>query len=356
MLKTHKQNLVPESDFHNREERVKAQQSESEGKTTTSSKLQGEKEGSLEASREEKQGKSSKSRHPIAEESTTSKMVSKTKSGSGSPSDSNNSREQLSGSGRDANNKGASSQKDKEREKERGGKIDMKDKSKERASSEEKKEKAAAGKEQSDPPLKDGSPSELEVSSLAAAKAGKSPVIHNGPMGRGGSSSPARAGQRRQHSGEAASPDPAAERGVCKCGCGMYIGDSCILVVVCCLYVCDRKLLEPRVRRLSTTLHADAKRRKLDENEKVGLLYEVCTHSGDILCLWLVCIIITSSHLPLLFQPKLEDSQADSDPEMDQTSSEKKDKTRKRVSAFCTHAAVSYLHYIAMTMFTGMVF
>lgn len=235
MLKTHKLNLVPESDFHNREERVKAQQSESESKTISSSKLQGEKEGSLDATKEEKQGKSSKSKHPIAEESTTSKAALKTKSASDESrpsSDSINSREQLYGSGRDASNKGASSQKDKEREKERGSKIDVKDKSKERANSEEKKEKkAAVGKEQRDPPLKDGSPSELEVSSLAAAKAGKSPVIHNGPMGSGGSSSPARAGQRRQHSGEAASPDLGDERGVCRGGWALCCrcGQECMI-------------------------------------------------------------------------------------------------------------------------------
>ena len=72
MLKTHKPNLVPESEFHNREERVKAQQSESENKVSISSKPQErEKEGSVEATKEDKQGKSAKTKQPATEESTS---------------------------------------------------------------------------------------------------------------------------------------------------------------------------------------------------------------------------------------------------------------------------------------------
>ena len=218
MLKNHKQNLVAEVEFHNREERLKSQ-SENEGKAAAKSQ---EKEGSIqEVGREIKQEKASKVKSTEEAKAISSKGKSEEKK---LPPSSSREATTVSSKGGEPPTKGAA-------QKEEGGKAEAKSSSaakepKEKSSSEKEKEreknraeKKGEGKEgsaEAQPSLTAaGIPAELEISSTAkaaaAAKGGRSPLVRNGPVG--GTPSPARAGQRRQHSGESGSPDSTSEKG-----------------------------------------------------------------------------------------------------------------------------------------------
>ena len=221
MLKNHKQNLVAEVEFHNREERLKSQ-SENEGKVATrGQEKEGGGSGGQEAGRELKQEKTSKAKSGEEAKAVSSKGKSEE---SKLPSSSSRESPSLSSKGRESSAKGATPKE------ESGGKAEGKRSSggkeketKEKGSSEkrDRAEKKGDGKEVSPEarpsPTAAGPPAEPEVSStakaaaLAAAKGGRSPSVRNGPVG--GAASPARAGQRRQHSGENGSPDSTAEKG-----------------------------------------------------------------------------------------------------------------------------------------------
>ena len=225
MLKNHKQNLVPEAEFHNREERLKSQQTETESKSIAAKSQ--EKEGTTsEAVKEERAAKVAKPKATTdAKSAEAATALSKVKSEESKPP-SSSSREQ--GGGESTSSKG-SSQKEKEKAKD-GGKAEAKGRSsmerersesKERGSSEREKErgeKKATGKEgteEQDGALTAGVTADHEQSISSTAKAaavltrpGKSPSAHNGPVEEG--SSPARVGQRRQHAGDT---DSSEERG-----------------------------------------------------------------------------------------------------------------------------------------------
>ena len=191
MLKNQKQNLVPEAEFHNREERVKHQQSD-ETKTTAVVK-----EKDIETPKEDKQTKSSSKPEESKGAATPKVKLEESKSSSSTG------KEQVSASG------GAK----EEKRKEGGGKTEAKastpsEKGKS-VSKERGSEKKGEGKEGG--ALEQNEQAEQEVSSTAkaattATKTAGSPLIHNGPV----ASSPTKAVQRRQHSGDSGSPD---ERG-----------------------------------------------------------------------------------------------------------------------------------------------
>ena len=219
MLKTQKANLVPESEFHNREERVKAQQSEGEAKPTSTSKSETVASNGIAGPAEEKPAKVPKGK---AKEEKTPKGKS----------------DEVKVRARET--AGPEPAAKEKRHKEESPSLP---KAKQEAAVPEKpsvrtpREKTASAGGGKGSVTKDGvatvatvtvagSPGQRELP--PTAKVGlKSPLGLNGPT----TASPGRTGQRRQHSGTVSPVDGASEKGLCCHGDGWHVGKGARLLI-----------------------------------------------------------------------------------------------------------------------------